>query len=75
MIFKIEQFRADLITKRVIERDISMDEAAKEIGVSKPTLSRIENRKLCDIETFAKIVVWLNKSASDYFEASATNPF
>jgi len=34
--------------------------AAKEIGVSPSTLSRIENGHLPDLETFKKICDWLN---------------
>ena len=35
-------------------------EAAKEIGVSPATLSRVERGYLPDIETFSKICKWLN---------------
>ena len=38
----------------------------KEIGVSAPTLSRIEQGNLPDIETYVKICEWLNVS-TDYF--------
>ena len=34
-------------------------EAAKEIGVSPATLSRVENCKVPDLETFSKICAWL----------------
>ncbi|MDD5670038.1 MAG: helix-turn-helix transcriptional regulator [Candidatus Omnitrophica bacterium] len=34
-------------------------EVAKEIGISTATLSRIENGKLPDIETFSKACKWL----------------
>jgi len=34
-------------------------EAAKEVGVSPATLSRVENRKVPDLETFSKICAWL----------------
>jgi transcriptional regulator with XRE-family HTH domain len=35
-------------------------EVAKEVGISSATLSRIENGKLPDIDTFSKICKWLN---------------
>ena len=38
----------------------------KEIGISAPTLSRIEQGNLPDIETYVKICEWLNVS-TDYF--------
>lgn len=40
--------------------------AAKEIGISAPTLSRIEQGNLPDIETYVKICEWLSVS-TDYF--------
>ncbi len=36
-------------------------EAAKEVGVSAATLSRVENGKLPDLETFGKICRWLGE--------------
>lgn len=35
-------------------------EAAREIGISSATLSRVENGKLPDLESFSKICRWLN---------------
>lgn len=35
-------------------------EVATEIGISSATLSRIENGKLPDLESFSKICKWLN---------------
>lgn len=34
-------------------------EAAKEVGISPATLSRVENGKVPDLETFSKICAWL----------------
>lgn len=39
---------------------------AKEIGISAPTLSRIEQGNLPDIETYVKFCEWLSVS-TDYF--------
>lgn len=44
-------------------------ETAKEIGTSSPTLSRIENGNLPDIDTYIKICKWLDVP-SDYFTAN-----
>lgn len=38
----------------------------KEIGISAPTLSRIEQGNLPDIDTYVKLCEWL-KVSSDYF--------
>lgn len=38
---------------------IGIREAAKQLGVSHATLSRLENGNSCDAETLAKIVLWL----------------
>lgn len=66
--FNIEQLRVDLITKRVINNCISLGEASKEIGVSKSTLSRLENKRPIDIDSFTKICGWLNKYPQEYFK-------
>jgi transcriptional regulator with XRE-family HTH domain len=41
-------------------------EAAKEIGVSPATLSRVENEKIPDLETFGRICEWLGDDPSTY---------
>lgn len=67
MIFNIKELRKDLVTKRVIELNIGLREAATIIGASPSTLSRIENSKLCDVETFAKCCIWLETKPEKYF--------
>lgn len=47
-----------LVTKKRGERGIRA--AAKEIGISPSTLSRVENGHLPDLENFRKICVWLD---------------
>ena len=66
-IFNIKELRKDLVTKRVIELNIGLREAATLIGTSSATLSRIENAKLCDVETFAKCCIWLETKSEKYF--------
>lgn len=46
-------------------------DTAKEIGTSSPTLSRIENGNLPDIDTYLKICKWLDVP-SDYFSANTS---
>ena len=41
-------------------------EAAKEAGVSPATLSRVENGKVPDLDTFGKVCRWLGEDASVY---------
>ena len=36
-------------------------EAAKEIGISPATLSRVENKNVPDLDTFRKICAWLGE--------------
>lgn len=41
-------------------------EAAKEVGVSPATLSRVENGKVPDLETFGKVCSWLGEDPAVY---------
>jgi transcriptional regulator with XRE-family HTH domain len=47
-------------------RNISLDVACVEIGISKPTLNRVENGKMPDSLTLLKICKWLNVDATRY---------
>lgn len=49
-------------------------DAAKEVGISAATLSRVENMKVPDIETFEKICRWLGDDPSTYlgFQSRST---
>ena len=64
--FDIERLRKDLITKRVIDGKLTLRQAAKEIGTSPATLSRIENSNPPDVETFARLCSWLGTNPADY---------
>ena len=41
-------------------------EAAAEIGISAPTLLRVESGRLPDLDTFGKICVWLQVDPGDF---------
>ena len=41
-------------------------EAAKEVGISSATLSRVENGKIPDLDTFGKICAWLGEDPAVY---------
>jgi transcriptional regulator with XRE-family HTH domain len=47
-------------------------EAAKQVGVSPATLSRVENKKIPDLETFEKICQWLGDDPSLYLGIAAS---
>lgn len=49
-------------------------EAAKEVGVSPSTLSRVENGKVPDLETFGKICQWLGDDPSIYLGLRSRSP-
>jgi transcriptional regulator with XRE-family HTH domain len=61
-----ESLKKDLRLKRIIELELNMDECSKRIGISKATLSRIENGSMPDLLTFLKIVKWLEKDIKEY---------
>jgi transcriptional regulator with XRE-family HTH domain len=46
---------------------------ATEIGISSATLSRVENGKLPDLETFAKICKWLKLDPSEILGCAITD--
>lgn len=50
------------------KRRIGVREFSKQIGISSATLSRIENGKTPDIETFFKICYWLKISSNDFIQ-------
>jgi transcriptional regulator with XRE-family HTH domain len=54
-------------------------EAAAEIGISAPTLLRVESGRLPDLDTFGKICRWLNVDPGDFLghpsqQATGTQP-
>jgi transcriptional regulator with XRE-family HTH domain len=58
----------DGLGERIQQRRLGkgIREAAKEAGVSPATLSRVENGKIPDLETFAKICKWLSDDPAIY---------
>ena len=66
VIYDKEAVKRDIRYKRLIERQISMDVCCKEIGISKPTLSRIEKGNTPDLLTFLRVVKWLEKDINEY---------
>ena len=67
----IELLAESILRKRSIK---GLREAAKEIGVSSATLSRVENKKVPDLATFGKICAWLGEDPSIYLGLVQSNP-
>ncbi len=64
----MESIRLELLAKRIQEHRAGkgIREAAKEVGISSATLSRVENNKIPDLETFRKICKWLGEDPAVY---------
>lgn len=65
--FNGELLRKAVATKRIIELNISTRECAKQIGISASTISRCENGKQIDFDSFAKLCLWLQQEPNDFF--------
>ena len=64
----MESVRIERLAKRIQERRAGkgIRAAAQEVGVSPATLSRVENGKVPDLETFSKICIWLGEDPAVY---------
>lgn len=60
---KIQQLAQHIQARRAGK---GVREAAKEVGVSPATLSRVENCNIPDLETFGKICHWLQEDPAIY---------
>ena len=63
-----QSLKKDLRLKRIIELELSMDACSKSIGISKSTLSRVENGNMPDLLTFFKIIKWLENDFKEYIK-------
>lgn len=57
----------ELKNMRFVELDWGMREAAKKIGVSVATLSRLEHGKAPDVNTLFAVCKWLDKPMEHFF--------
>lgn len=64
----MDSIRIDRLAQRIQERRAGrgIREAASEVGVSPATLSRVENGKIPDLETFSRICRWLGEDPAIY---------
>lgn len=67
MIINTEQLADDVASLRK-HRDQSMDAVCKEIGISKPTFSRIEKGSTPDALTLLKICRWMGVDPINYLK-------
>lgn len=66
MTFEHEKLAKTIKLQRVIDLKMDMRTAAKEIGISAATLSRIERGGMPDVLTFGLICKWLKKDMSNF---------
>lgn len=66
--FDAVRFSKDIKTKRTIEMDIDMRKLSAEINVSHATISRVENKRMPDLLTFATLCAWLKKPMETYLK-------
>lgn len=59
----MDAIQINRLAQRIQERRAGkgVREAAAEVGISPATLSRVENNKIPDLETFGKICRWLGE--------------
>jgi transcriptional regulator with XRE-family HTH domain len=64
----VESIRIDRLAQRIKEKrgGTGVRATAAEVGISPATLSRVENGKIPDLETFSRICKWLNEDPSIY---------
>lgn len=71
IIYKGELLSQHIRSKRVIDPKnhilLSSANAAKQIGISKATMSRTESGEVVDVRTLYAICKWLNKPMENYF--------
>jgi len=70
MEFNRAELRKDVMTKRCIEDDITVELAAKQIGISSSVLCHLEQKKdkSITLTTLAKLCTWLNTDPGKYFK-------
>jgi transcriptional regulator with XRE-family HTH domain len=72
----MDSLQISLLARRIGERRAGkgLRIAAQEIGISPATLSRVENGKVPDLETFGKICRWLGEDPGTYLGLRIPEP-
>lgn len=65
--FQLKAFSQAIRQKRLINLNIGIREAAKQIGVSPATLSRCENENIPTVLFYANICKWLDIPMETFF--------
>ena len=70
----MDAIRIELLAKEIEARraGVGIREAAKQVGISPATLSRVENEKVPDLETFSKICKWLGRDPAVFLGLTAS---
>lgn len=71
----MDSIRIDRLANKIAARraGIGIREAAREVGVSPATLSRVENGKVPDLETFSRICRWLGEDPALFLGIEQTS--
>lgn len=71
----MESIKIDRLAKQIQSRRAGkgVREAAKDVGISPATLSRVENGKIPDLETFRRICTWLGDDPAIYLGMKLAN--
>ena len=70
----MDAIRIELLAKEIEARraGVGVREAARQVGISPATLSRVENKKVPDLETFSKICKWLGRDPAVFLGLPAS---
>jgi len=66
--FDGKSFSKKLRQKRLIDLNIDMGTASKEMNVSKATLSRVERGRTPELVTYAKMCIWLGVEMTSFLK-------
>lgn len=74
IIFYSEKLGQEIERKKNLRGEISTRKAAKQIGVSSSTLSRVINGTMPDIVSFLKICNWLQVAPVVFYHVNRDKP-
>ena len=71
----MDSIRIKQLARRIADKraGIGVREAARQVGISPATLSRVENEKIPDLETFSRICRWLDEDPALFLGISPTS--